>query len=261
LERQEILKTHLKKLVLASDVKIEVLAKITAGFSGADLANLVNEAAIDATRKNKKAVDMASFEEANDKIALGLAQKSEDFSLVEKKRTAYHEAGHALVGLLIPNHPRTLYKITIGLRDSSLGVTHFVANAEEYSFTKNELEALIATSFGGYIAEELIYGTNNISTGAASDLLNANRIARDMVYKYGMGDNQSIMVAEIFPEEMGEMSTGAQEILRRNFSKAKDILEKNMDKLHLLASHLLNNETLNYEQILKLLNIPPKTEK
>ncbi|HRE32518.1 MAG TPA: hypothetical protein PLD88_11140, partial [Candidatus Berkiella sp.] len=231
--------------------------KMTIGFSGADLANLVNEAAIDATRNNKKSVDMASFEEANDKLALGVKQESFSYSEEDKKRTAYHEAGHALVGLLHPNHPRMLHKLTIGLRDYSLGVTHFQPQSEEYSLTKKELEAVIATSFGGYVAEELIYGKDNISVGASSDLKNANRIAKDMVSKYGMADKQVLIVNDVFhDEELFQAS--AEEIMNRDYKEAKAILEKNMDKLHLLAKTLLEKETLSYDEIVKLLKLPAK---
>lgn len=256
-ERAEILEAHLKNVKLAKDVNVKTLAKLTIGFSGADLANLVNEAAIDATREQKKAVDMASFDEANDKIALGVKQESLSYSDEDKKRTAYHEAGHALVGLLHPNHPRVLHKLTIGLRDYSLGVTHFQPQSEEYSLTKQELEALIATSFGGYIAEELIFGKEKISVGASSDLVNANRIAKQMVSKYGMADKQLLLVSEIFPDE-GLFMGAAEDILKRDYDEAKAILEKNMDKLHALANALLENETLDYEQIVKLLNIKQK---
>jgi cell division protease FtsH len=230
---------------------------VTIGFSGADLANLVNEAAIDATRANKKVVDMASFEEANDKISLGVKQVSLGYSDEDKKRTAYHEAGHALVGLLHPNHPRMLHKLTIGLRDYSLGVTHFQPQSEEYSLTKQELEALIATSFGGYVAEELIYGKNNVSVGASNDLANANRIAKQMVTKYGMADKQLLLVSEIFPETSVYLPA-AEDILNRDYKEAKEILEKNIDKLHILAKALLEKETLDYDEIVKLLKLKPR---
>lgn len=256
-ERAEILQVHLKNVKVAKDVNVQTLAKTTMGFSGADLANLVNEAAIDATRANKSAVDMKSFEEANDKISLGVKQSSLSYSDEDKKRTAYHEAGHALVGLLHPNHPRMLHKLTIGLRDYSLGVTHFQPQSEEFSLTKLELEALIATSFGGYIAEELIFGKDNISVGASNDLENANRIARQMVTKYGMADKQLLLVSQIFPDE-GVFLPAAEDILKRDYNEARAILEKNMDKLHILAKALLENETLDYEQVVKLLNIKPK---
>ncbi|MFI4937436.1 MAG: AAA family ATPase [Candidatus Berkiellales bacterium] len=258
-ERIEILNLHLKKIQSAPDVKVEVLAKITSGYSGADLANLVNEAAIEATRKNKPAVDMASFEEANDKISMGVNLGTASFSEAEKKRTAYHEAGHALVGLLQTEHPRALHKLSIGLRGSSLGVTHFKLNSEDHSYTKQQYEALVATALGGYAAEELIYGKNNISGGASSDLVNANQMVKEMVTRLGMADNQSLIVAEVFPEEGGVLES-ADTILKRDYQKAKDILSKNIDKLHLLANTLLEKETLDYEQIVTLLKLRPDTK-
>lgn len=254
-ERADILKAHLKKIKIASNIDVNTLAKITVGYSGADLANLVNEAAIDATRKNKAKVDMASFEEANDKISLGVNQGSGSYSEEEKRRTAYHEAGHALVGLLHPDHPRILHKMTIGLRGGALGVTHFKIQSDEYSYTKKEFESMIATALGGYIAEELIYGKENISAGASSDLINANRVAKEMVSRLGMADDQSLIVTEIFPEA-GELNN-ANTILKRDYNAAKNILQKNMDKLHILAKALIEKETLDYDQIVKLLNLPP----
>lgn len=256
-EREAILQAHMKHVVLAKDVNVEAIAKTTMGFSGADLANLVNEAAIDATRNNKKAVDMKSFEEAKDKISLGVRQESIGYSEEDKKRTAYHEAGHALVGLLHPAHPRILHKLTIGLRDYSLGVTHFQPQSEEYSLTKRELEALIATSFGGYVAEELIFGKENISVGASSDLVNANRIAKDMVTRYGMADKQLLLVSDVFGD-VGLFLPAAEDILNRDYKEAKELLEKNMDKLHALAKALLEKETLDYDEIVALLKLQRK---
>lgn len=254
-EREAILYSLLKKIRYAKNVDIKVLAQITSGYSGADLANLVNEAAIDATRKNKTLVDMASFEEANDRIALGVNQGSGSFTKFERKLTAYHEAGHALVGLLHPNNPRTFHKMTIGLRDNSLGVTHFRFESEVYSFTKKQYEALIATSLGGYIAEELIFGKDNVTNGAASDLNNANEIAKDMVTKYAMADDQSLIMDDIFSGREDLIIKNAEVILERDYREAKDILVKNMDKLHALANALLEHEVLDYEQIVKLLKL------
>ncbi len=254
-ERAEIINLYLKKIRFAADVNVEILAKITQGFSGADLANLVNEAAIDATKNGKPAVDMASFEEANDKISLGVNQGNGSYSKEELKRTAYHEAGHALVGLLHPNQPRTLHKLTIGLRGNTLGVTHFKIESDEYSFTKNQLEAIIATSLGGYIAEELIYGKDNVSAGAASDLLNANKIAKDMVGSYGMADEQTLLVSEVFPGTEDIVISNAEVIIDRDYKQAKDILQNNMDKLNILVTALLENETLDYDQISELLKL------
>jgi len=260
LERQSILQKYIDKIHVAKDVDVQKLAQITAGFSGADLANLVNEAAIDATRRNKSTIDMASFEEANDKISLGIKLDNASYTAQEKKLTAYHEAGHALVGLLHPDHPRLFYKMTIGLRNSSLGVTHFRYEAEKYSMTKKEFESVIATALGGYVAEEIIFGKDNITSGAASDLVNANEVAKDMVAKYGMSDNQSLLVLEIFPSIEGNVAEEAEKIIDRDYDVAKNIIQKNIDKLHTLANALLENETLDYDQIAKLLNLKAKNE-
>lgn len=259
-EREAILKVHLKNVHYAKDVDLNLLAQITTGFSGADLENLVNEAAIEATRENKEAVDMAAFEKANDKISLGVSQGSESYTEKERKLTAYHEAGHALVGLLYPHQPRAFHKMTIGMRDMSLGVTHFRFETDVHSLNKNELEAMIATSLGGYIAEELVFGKENVTTGAASDLVTANTLAKDMVTKYAMGDDQSFIIEEIFPQSPEIVAKKSEEIIKRDYNNAKAILEKNMDKLHLLAKTLLEKETLDYDEIVKLLNLPDKNE-
>ncbi|MBN9286927.1 MAG: hypothetical protein BGO43_04770 [Gammaproteobacteria bacterium 39-13] len=259
-EREAILKVHLKDIHYAKDVDLTLLAQITSGFSGADLENLVNEAAIEATRENKETVDMASFEKANDKISLGVNQGSGSYTEKERKLTAYHEAGHALVGLLYPDQPRAFHKMTIGMRDMSLGVTHFRFESDVHSLNKKQLEAIIATSLGGYIAEELIFGKDNVTTGAASDLVTANNIAKDMVTKYAMGNDQSFIIDEVFPQSPEVVSKKAEEIIKRNYDNAKALLEKNMDKLHLLAKTLLEKETLDYNEIVKLLNLPTKRE-
>ena len=260
-EREMILKLLLQKVHYASDVDIKTLANITAEYSGAELANLINEAAIDATLKNKPAVDMKSFEEANDKIALGLNQGSGSYTALEKKITAYHEAGHALVGILHPDHPRVFHKMSIGLRDNSLGVTHFRQENDLQSLNKKQIEAMISTALAGYIAEEMIFGKDNVTTGAASDLVSANKMVRDMVTKYAMADDQSLLMPSIFLGSEGNLAEEAEKILQRDYAVAKDILEKNRDKLDLIAKTLLKQETLDYQEIVGLLNLsnnPPK---
>ncbi|MBS0288419.1 MAG: AAA family ATPase [Proteobacteria bacterium] len=257
-ERQAILNVHIKKIQISKDVDVLKIAQTTVGFSGADLANLVNEAAIEATRLGKNAVDMASFEEANDKITLGVNQGSGSFSEKERKLTAYHEAGHALVGLLHPNQPKSFHKMTIGLRGSSMGVTHFKSETENYSWNKLQLESLIATSLGGYIAEELIFGKDNVTTGASSDFINANQIAKDMVTKYAMADEQSLIVDEVLQQSGDFVARNVEIILKRDYDFARNLIEKNIDKLHLLAKALLENETLDYDQITTILKLPFK---
>lgn len=254
-EREEILKVQLKSIHIAKDVNVKILAQTTAGFSGADLANLVNEAAIEATRNKKDAVDMASFEEANDKISLGVNEGSGSYTEKERKITAYHEAGHALVGLLHPDYPRTFHKMTIGMRNNSLGVTHFRADSDVQSLTKKEFEAMISAALGGYIAEELIFGKDNVTTGAASDLINANQIVKDMVTKYAMADDQSLLMPDVFPAAEHGTSDSAEKILQRDYDEAKKIIEQNKDKLNLIANTLLEKETLDYNQIASLLNL------
>lgn len=256
-ERADILKLYCDKVRLAPDVNIKTLAQITVGYSGADLANLVNEAAIEATRKNKASVDMASFEEANDRIVLGVRQASSIVTAEDRLRTAYHEAGHALAGLLNPNHPRTLHKMTIGIRGNSLGVTHFKMQTEHYSYTRKEFEAMIATAFGGYVAEELIYGFDNVSAGAAGDLENANRIVREMVGQFALGDTPNYLTLEVFPEDITSVIGGSEVILKRQYEVTKTLLTKNRDKLDLLAKALMERETMDYEEIVKLLQITP----
>lgn len=260
LERESILKAKLKHIKYKPNLDISLLAKITVGYSGADLENLVNEAAIDATRKNKLAVDMTSFEEANDKISLGINLGSNTYTQAEKKRTAIHEAGHAIVGLFIPEHPQVFHKMTIGLRGESMGVTHFRLEADKHAHTKKELEALIATALGGYVAEEIIYGKENISVGASGDLINANEIARNMVTEWGMSDENFLMVESIFPEQ-GDFVKLAEEILHKNYLRSKKILEQHKDKLNILANALLESESLDHDQIMHILKLNPSSQK
>jgi ATP-dependent Zn protease len=148
--------------------------------------------------------------------------------------------------------------MTIGIRGNSLGVTHFRIETEHYSYTKKEFEALIATSFGGYVAEELVYGKDNISAGAAGDLQNANKIARDMVGEYALGDHPNFMTLEVFPEDISTVISGSEVILKRGYEDAKSIVSKNRDKLDLLAKTLLEKETMDYEEIIGVLKIKPQ---
>lgn len=254
-ERGEILALLLTKITHAKDIKPEVLAQITSGYSGADLANLVNEAAIDATRRKKASVDMASFEEANDKIILGVSLGSGSYTKKERELTAYHEAGHALVGLLHPAHPRVFHKMTIGLRGSTLGVTHFRAEAEEHSFTRIQVEALIAASLGGYAAEEIVFGRDNITTGASTDLVQANEMVRAMVTEYAMADERSLLVDDIISHGSDFVASNASLILNRDYADAVAILKKNRKELDLVVKALLEKETLDYEEVAKLIGV------
>lgn len=254
-EREEILGLLVTKIKVGSDVRLEKLAQITTGFSGADLANLVNEAAIEATRKDKEAVDMASFEEANDKIVLGTDLGSGSFTEKERKMTAYHEAGHALVGLLNPDHPQRFHKMTIGLRGDTLSVTRFRFENEDYSHTKIQIEALIAAALGGYVAEEIVFGKNEVTTGTSSDLEAANNLAKAMVTRLAMADKRSLLVDDIISQGNDFVASSASQILERNYALATRILTTNRDKLDLLAKALLEKETLDHSEVTKLIGI------
>lgn len=257
-ERQEILELLVKKIQVAKGVQLDKMAQITAGFSGADLANLVNEAAIDATRKKKSAVDMASFEEANDKIVLGTDLGSGSYTEKEKRLTAYHEAGHALVGLLHPDHPARFHKMTIGLRGDTLGVTRFRFENEELSTTKAQYEAIIAGALGGYVAEEIVFGKSNVTSGASSDLQAANNLARAMVTRFAMADDRSLLVDDIIPQGFDFVTSNATRILERDFARASQIINSNRAKLDLLANALLEKETLDHTEVAKLLGLEPR---
>jgi cell division protease FtsH len=262
--REQILKVHMRKLPLDEDVKPGVIARGTPGFSGADLANLVNEAALFAARANKRTVMMAEFEKAKDKIMMGAERRSMVMSEAEKKLTAYHEAGHAIVGLTVPDHD-PVYKVTIIPRGRALGVTMFLPLEDRYSFSKRRLESQIASLFGGRIAEEMIFGSDAVTTGAANDIERATEIARSMVTKWGLSDLGPLT----YSEENGEVFLGrtvtqhklvsdvtahtideeVRRIVERNYSQAKHVLQASVEKLHLMAEGLIKYETLDEQQI------------
>ena len=185
--REQILRVHMRKVPLADDVKPAYIARGTPGFSGADLANLVNEAALFAARANKRIVSMDEFERAKDKIYMGAERRSMVMSDQEKKMTAYHEAGHAIVGFLVPEHD-PVYKVTIIPRGRALGLTWYLPEGDRYSTSKRRLESKISSAFGGRVAEELIFGADGITTGASSDIEHATDLARNMVTKWGLSD-------------------------------------------------------------------------
>jgi cell division protease FtsH len=262
--REQILKVHMRKLPLDEDVKPGIIARGTPGFSGADLANLVNEAALFAARANKRTVTMAEFEKAKDKIMMGAERRSMVMSEAEKKLTAYHEAGHAIVGLTVPDHD-PVYKVTIIPRGRALGVTMFLPEEDRYSFSKRRLESQISSLFGGRIAEEMIFGSDSVTTGAANDIERATEIARSMVTKWGLSELGPLT----YSEENGEVFLGrtvtqhklvsdvtahtideeVRRIVERNYQRAKQILENTGEKLHLMADGLIKYETLDEEQI------------
>ncbi len=263
--REQILKVHMRKLPLSEDVKPQVIARGTPGFSGADLANLVNEAALFAARVNKPTVTMAEFEKAKDKIMMGSERKSMVMSEKEKKNTAYHESGHAIVGRLVPEHD-PVYKVTIIPRGRALGVTMFLPEEDRYSYTRQRLESQISSLFGGRLAEEIIFGPENVTTGASNDIQRATEIARNMVTKWGLSEKLGPLTygedeGEVF---LGHMVTQRKEIsdrtsddidkevrviIDRNYERAKKILNDNMDKLHLMADALIKYETIDTPQI------------
>jgi cell division protease FtsH len=263
--REQILKVHMRKVPVAENVRADLIARGTPGFSGADLANLVNEAALFAARSNKRLVDMSDFERAKDKIMMGAERKSMVMSDAEKKLTAYHEAGHAIVGRLVPEHD-PVYKVSIIPRGRALGVTMFLPEEDRYSHSKTRLESQICSLFGGRIAEEVIFGHDKVTTGASNDIERATAIARNMVTRWGLSDRLGPLA---YSEDEGEVFLGRQvtqhkqmsdetahaidEEIRRvidtNYERAKKILEENLDKLHVMADALMKYETIDTEQI------------
>ncbi|KTC76879.1 cell division protease ftsH [Legionella brunensis] len=267
--REHILKVHLQKVPIDKDVEILPIARGTPGFSGADLANLVNEAALFAARANKRKVGMIELDKAKDKIMMGAERRSMVMDENEKKLTAYHEAGHAIVGLSVPEHD-PVYKVTIIPRGRALGVTMFLPEQDRYSHSKRRLESQLSSLFGGRIAEELIFGIESVTTGASNDIMRATEIARKMVTTWGL----STLGPLTFGEEQGEVFLGrtvnqhkeisdktAQEIdqevrqiVDRNYQRAKEILLANMDKLHMMAEGLIKYETIDAKQIQEIMS-------
>ncbi len=202
--REQILRVHMRRVPLADDVKPGLIARGTPGFSGADLANLVNEAALFAARANRRIVSMEEFERAKDKIMMGAERRSMVMTEEEKRMTAYHESGHAIVGMTVPEHD-PVYKVTIIPRGRALGVTQFLPEQDRYSMSKRRLESAIATLFGGRIAEELIFGPESVTTGASNDIERATELARNMVTKWGLSDKLGPLT---YSEETGEVFLG-----------------------------------------------------
>ena len=260
LGRDKILKVHMKKVPLAPDVDSKIIARGTPGFSGADLANLVNEAALLAARIGRRVVTMAEFETAKDKVMMGAERRSAVMSEDEKKVTAYHEAGHTLVGVHMPGHD-PLHKVTIIPRGRALGVTMSLPERDRYSHTKQELESRLASMYGGRVAEELIFGAEQVTTGAANDIQQATGLARKMVTEWGMSDKLGPLLYDANDEEVflghsvtqhKNVSDATAELIDqeiRNFieeaeAKAREILTGHIDQLHAIAGALLEYETL-----------------
>ena len=263
--RELILKVHMRKVPLSDDVRPGVIARGTPGFSGADLANLVNEAALFAARANKRVVSMDEFEKAKDKIMMGAERRSMVMSEKEKLNTAYHEAGHAIVGYLVPEHD-PVYKVTIIPRGRALGVTMYLPEEDRYSMSRKRLESSISSLFGGRIAEEMINGMDGVTTGASNDIERATDIARNMVTKWGLSDRLGPLT---YSEDDGEVFLGrsvtqhkqvsddtahaideeVRRIIDSNYERAKNLLNENIDKLHAMAKALVKYETIGEDQI------------
>jgi cell division protease FtsH len=273
LGREKILKVHMRKIPLAPDVDARVIARGTPGFSGADLANLVNEAALLAARRGKRMVTMHEMEDAKDKVMMGAERRSMVMTEKEKELTAYHEGGHALVMLHVPGH-EPLHKVTIIPRGRALGITMFLPERDKYSQSRRELEAMMASLFGGRVAEEIIFGKDNVTTGAADDIRRATQLARRMVTEFGFSaklgplryseneeevflghsvtqrKNVSDATAKIIDEEIRTIVDNAE-------ATARKIIGENLESLHKIAKALLEYETLSGDEIRALLRGEP----
>lgn len=273
--REQILKVHMRKVSVAQDVDAMTLARGTPGYSGADLANLVNEAALFAARVNKRTVTMLEFEKAKDKINMGPERRTMIMTDKQKESTAYHEAGHAIVGYLVPEHD-PVHKVTIIPRGRALGVTFFLPEGDQISISQKQLESKLSTLYAGRLAEDLIYGEENISTGASNDIKVATNIARNMVTQWGFSDKLGPI---LYTEDEGEVFLGrsmakakhmsdetahsideeVRAIVSRNYARARQILTDNMDILHAMKDALVKYETIEEEQIKQLMNREPVT--
>ena len=269
--REQILNVHMKKVPLSKEIEPAVIARGTPGFSGADLANLVNEAALMAARENKKVVSMPDFEKAKDKILMGPERRSMVMTEDEKKLTAYHESGHAIVGWTVPEHD-PIHKVTIMPRGRALGVTMFLPEQDRYSYSKERLESQLSSMYGGRLAEEIIFGAEKVTTGASNDIQKASEIARNMVTKWGLSDDLgpllygeedsqpfqgASMGQQKTPNFSGETATKIDKEVRvivdRNYQRAEKILRDNIDKLHEMSDALMKYETIDGQQIENLM--------
>lgn len=275
--REQILAVHMRKVPMGDDVEPAVIARGTPGFSGADLANLVNEASLFAARAGKRVVEMKEFELAKDKIMMGAERKSMVMSDKEKLNTAYHEAGHAIVGRIVPEHD-PVYKVSIIPRGRALGVTMFLPEEDRYSLSKRALTSQICSLFGGRIAEEMTLGFDGVTTGASNDIMRATQLAKNMVTKWGLSEKLGPLM---YAEEEGEVflgrSMGSQHsnvsadtaklidsevrsLIDHCYGTAKQILADNRDKLDLMAEALMKYETIDAEQIDDIMNGRPARE-
>ena len=267
--REAILKVHMRKVPLADDVEPSIIARGTPGFSGADLANLINEAALFAARESKRVVSMDEFEKAKDKIMMGAERRSMVMSEKEKLNTAYHEAGHAIVGYIVPDHD-PVHKVTIIPRGMALGVTMYLPEEDKYSISKEKLESNISSLYGGRLAEEMTLGPNGVTTGASNDIERATEIARNMVTKWGLSDKLGPLTysedeGEVFlgrsvtqqkhvsPETAKLIDIEVRTIIDRNYQRAKDILKKHKKELDAMADALMKYETIDRPQIIDIM--------
>src|SRR5690554_6845898 len=264
--REQILKVHMRKVPVDKDVDASIIARGTPGFSGADLANLVNEAALFAARVDRDLVTMEEFEQAKDKILMGAERKSMVMSEDEKKNTAYHEAGHAIVGLIVPEHD-SVYKVSIIPRGRALGVTMFLPEEDRYSISKRGIESSISSLYGGRIAEEMTLGKDGVTTGASNDIERATKLARNYVTKWGLseklgpqlyaedeqnsylGSGGGGQMSHLSSETTNVIDAEVRELLDRCYQRAYQILEDNRDKLEVMKDALMEYETIDSDQI------------
>ncbi|VAW44844.1 Cell division protein FtsH [hydrothermal vent metagenome] len=269
--REQILKVHMRKVPLSDDVKPAYIARGTPGFSGADLANLVNEAALFAARNNDKLVTQKHFEQAKDKILMGVERKSMIMNDKERRMTAYHEAGHAIVGYLVPEHD-PVYKVSIMPRGRALGVTMYLPEEDSYSYSKQKLESQLSSLYGGRVAEEQVYGSDLVTTGASNDIERATHIARNMVTKWGLSDNLGPLLyeeedngfmgssrnANVSEEISKSIDVEIRNLIDRNYKRAQDVLKEHADKLEVMADTLMEFETIDAAQIKNIMEgLPP----
>ena len=263
--REQILKVHMRKVPLEDRVSASVIARGTPGFSGAELANLVNEAALMAARGNKRLVTMEDFEKARDKIMMGAERKSMVMSEKEKENTAYHEAGHAIIGCVVPEHD-PVHKVSIIPRGRALGVTHYLPEEDKYSYSKRALESSLCSLFGGRIAEEMTLGLDGVTTGASNDIERATSLARNMVTKWGLsaklgplhyGEEEGTYPGMATQQYSGETSKQIDEEVRRIihecYARSTKILEDNRDILEAMKNALMEYETIDSEQVADLM--------
>ena len=263
--REQILKVHMRKVPLEDRVSASIIARGTPGFSGAELANLVNEAALMAARSNKRLVTMEDFEKARDKILMGAERKSMVMSEKEKENTAYHEAGHAIIGCLVPEHD-PVHKVTIIPRGRALGVTQYLPEEDKYSHSKRSLESRLCTLFGGRIAEEMTLGFDGVTTGASNDIERATAIARNMVTKWGLstrlgpmhyGEEEGQypgMASQQYSDETSKhIDEEVKRIIEDCYSRAQKILEDNRDILESMKNALMEYETIDADQVADLM--------